>query len=286
MDAAAARPTVRIGVFMPSGAQVLDTACVDIFEMMGHGYLSLLPFLPAAVAELAPIVSIAYVGTVQPGEPIEMTAGMRVLCTHHFSDPEVQPGKLDIVLVPGPDPTLRWADDVLGWLRAHAERVDETDILSVCTGIYVCGEAGLLKGKRACGPRGLQKEIKERFEGVTLVGDELRWVQDGNFWSSGTSSLLLLPTRATRGPLHSRQTADGSGGNAGGVTNGNDLVVAYARQSSRFPGPLVDVAIRIADVGDRPQKFDVGQTAFTLGFVWVLLRAWVLGFGGRKQKRV
>lgn len=187
------RPTVRIGVFLPSGAQLLDTACIDIFEMMGAGYLSLLDLLPAAVAGLAPAVSIAYVGTVNRGEPIELTAGMQILCTHHMSDPGVQPGELDIVLVPGPDPRLRWEENVLEWLRGHAKRVGETDILSVCTGIYLCGEAGLLKGRRACGPRGLQNEIKERFEGVTLVGDELRWVRDGNFWSSGKSSVPSHP---------------------------------------------------------------------------------------------
>lgn len=101
----------------------------------------------------------------------------------------MQPGQLDIVLVPGPDPTTDWhaTDDrkqALTWLAAHAAR-PETDILSVCTGIYVCGAAGLLQGKKACGPRGLQGDLRKRFEGAQWVGDELRWVRDGNFWSCG-----------------------------------------------------------------------------------------------------
>lgn len=196
MTAAAAsdRPTVRIGVFLPSGAQLLDTACVDLFDMMSHEYLSALSALeklPQAVSDIAPHVWIAYVGTVAAGGPIQLTGGMSITCTHHLSDPEVGAGRLDVVLVPGTDPRLRWDDEVLGWLRGHADRVRDTDVLSVCTGIYICGEAGLLRGRRACGPRGLQKDIGERFEGVTLLGDELRWVGDGNLWSSGRWSCLF-----------------------------------------------------------------------------------------------
>jgi transcriptional regulator GlxA family with amidase domain len=111
---------------------------------------------------------------------------MRVACTHHLSDAAVQPGQLDIVLVPGPDPATKFEDKtVTDWLAAHATRA-ETDILCVCTGIYLCGAAGLLKeGRRACGPRGLQDDLKKLYPGVAWVGDDLRWVRDGNFWSSG-----------------------------------------------------------------------------------------------------
>jgi transcriptional regulator GlxA family with amidase domain len=152
---------------------------------MSHEYLAGLgSMLPQAIIDLAPDVPIYWISSVPQGDPIKMTAGMSVVCTHHLSDPAVQPGKLDIVLVPGPDPSLTWDQDVLSWLQQHAAN-PKTDILSVCTGIFLCGEAGLLKGKQASGPRGLQKQIKDRFEGVKLVGDDIRWVRDGNFWSSG-----------------------------------------------------------------------------------------------------
>lgn len=107
-----------------------------------------------------------------------------------MSSPEVQPGKLDIVLIPGPDPSLPVDEESKRWLAAHAA-VPTTDILSVCTGAYICGAAGILKGKKFCGPRGLQDDLKTKFgdQGVTWLGGELRWVQDGNIWSSGT-----LPT--------------------------------------------------------------------------------------------
>ena len=184
-----ARKTVRIGVFMPSEVQLLDLACIDVFGTMGYDYMSIIPFLPKHVAELAPKVEIAYIGSKAPGTLSTLTSGVKMPITHHLSNPEVAPGKLDIVLVPGPPPDGKWGEDVLEWLRAQMA-TQSTDCLSVCTGIYLFGEAGLLKGKKACGPRGLQGDILKKYPGVTLLGHELRWVQDGNFWSSGKSETL------------------------------------------------------------------------------------------------
>lgn len=53
------RHKVRIGVFIPLGAQLLDTACIDIFGCMSYEYMSLLAdTLPSAIVNLAPSVSI------------------------------------------------------------------------------------------------------------------------------------------------------------------------------------------------------------------------------------
>jgi len=226
---------VRIGVFIPTECQLLDQACIDIFGSMSHQYMSLLKGqIPQPVIDLAPSVEIHYIGSVKPGQPIPLTSNQQILATNHYSDPDVAPGKLDIVLVPGPDPnTSTFGAEQLDWLKKQSE-AEGTDILSVCTGIFICGEAGLLKGRTVCGPRGLQDEIAKRYgKDVVQRGTELRWVQDGNFWSSG------------------------------GVTNGNDLVAAYARQSRHFPKPLVEIVLNVTDVGDRSQEYDKGQSVFT-----------------------
>ncbi|KAK3397954.1 class I glutamine amidotransferase-like protein [Sordaria brevicollis] len=211
---------VRIGVFIPYEAQLLDTACIDIFGSMSKEYFAMVgdALVPPALSALAPSVDIS--------------SSMSIICTHHFSHPEVAPGKLDIVLVPGPDPKIDLYSDKapLEWLAGHANNAEKkTDILSVCSGIYLCGAAGILKGKKACGPRGLQGDLRKRFESqeVDWVGEELRWVVDGNLWSSG------------------------------GVTNGNDLVAAYTRQTSRhFPGPVAELGLMFVEVDERPQKYE------------------------------
>ncbi|KAK3394473.1 class I glutamine amidotransferase-like protein [Podospora didyma] len=203
MDGSNSRKTVRIGVFIPTEAQLLDVAVVDVLGSTSCEYFRIID-APSVIIDLAPRVTIFC--TVQPGELIPTTSNLKLECTHHLSDPEVQPGKLDIVLVPGPNPKSTWDDPVTSWLAAHAAR-SETDILSVCTGVFLCGAAGILKGKKACGPRSVQSILRSRFEGVTWPGGELRWVKDGNIWSSG------------------------------GITNGNDMVAAYIRDSPHFPGP-------------------------------------------------
>ncbi|KAL2198961.1 class I glutamine amidotransferase-like protein [Corynascus similis CBS 632.67] len=187
MTATDSRETIRIGVFIPAGCQLLDMACVDVLGTMSHEYFTVVAdMVPGPIAKLAPNVKISYISTVQPGELIPLTSSAHIACTHHLSDPTVQPGGLDVVLVPGPDPATDFGKmpEATDWLAAHAAR-PETDILSVCTGIYLCGAAGLLKGKRACGPRGLQWDLAAKFKGAEWVGEELRWVKDGNFWSCG-----------------------------------------------------------------------------------------------------
>jgi hypothetical protein len=45
---------------------------------------------------------------------------------------------------------------------------------------------------------------------------------------------------------------------------------------------VAELAIKMADVGDRPQKYSQGQTSYTLGIVWQILKAVVMGFGKQK----
>ncbi|CAJ2500985.1 Uu.00g038380.m01.CDS01 [Anthostomella pinea] len=222
------RHVVNVGVLIPTECQVLDAACVDVIGSMSHEYFSRIPQLvPQAVIDVAPSVRIHYIGGVAAGQPISMTANQHIVATDHFADAAVAPGKLDVVIVPGPDPFGdAFPADAVEWLRRQGE-VEGVDVLSVCTGIFLCGEAGLLRGRTVCGTRGFGDVIRGRgFGEKELVGNKVRWMQDGNFWSSG------------------------------GVTNGNDLVAAYCRASPKhFPRPLVEIACEMLDVGDRDREY-------------------------------
>ncbi|KPM45534.1 hypothetical protein AK830_g1023 [Neonectria ditissima] len=216
---------VRIGVFIPSGAQTLDTATVDVLGVMSKEYLGMVPIIPAHLSALAPSVSISFITTPTQGPEIPLTSNMTIKATHSYEDPAMAPGQLDIVIVPGPDPTQTAFDEGgLEWLKAQFE-TPGVDILSVCTGIYVCGAAGILEGRRASGPRGLQDDLEKKFPGVQLVGEKYRWIQDGNLWSSG------------------------------GVTNGNDLMAAYAKACGRWAQPVAEMGSMLTDVGDRGQIY-------------------------------
>ncbi|KXH37545.1 ThiJ/PfpI family protein [Colletotrichum simmondsii] len=230
---------VKIGVFMPSECQLLDMACVDVLFMMSREYLGGLPMIPKHIPNLAPSVEIYYISakacpssSSNPGSNptpeaaehlvpplLPLTAGVKIQPTHDVSSPEVQPGMLDILLVPGPDPAASWDEETLAFLRGHADEEGEggkgrrTDVLSVCTGAFLCGAAGILEGRRVCGPRGLQDVLKKRFPGASCMF-------------------------------------------TGGITNGNDLVVAYARSSERrlFPGPTVEIAYFVNSISTESRQ--------------------------------
>lgn len=213
------KPTVRIGVYVPGSTQLLDLACIDVFHMMSKEYLSVIPMLPKHIVDMAPSVQIVYITSssssssapvAKPPQPepkmVLLTSDLNIRATHDIGDAEVQPGTLDIVLVPGPDPGATWEKPVLDFLAAHA-RHETTDVLSICTGIFLCGAAGLLDGRTACGPRGLQDMVKQRHPTVKLVGEKYRWIQDGNFWSSGeflpslSPFFIPLPPGCHRAPM-------------------------------------------------------------------------------------
>ncbi|KAH7014526.1 uncharacterized protein B0I36DRAFT_299457 [Microdochium trichocladiopsis] len=254
--------TLHVGVFIPADAQVLDLSCVDIIGTMSAEYMSqVASVVPPSVRDLAPAIKFYYIGSVPVEQPIGLTSGMSITCTHHYTDPAVAAGQLDIVLVPGPDPLATDYQMDGGaaakWLAGQGA-CERTDVLCVCTGIMWCGAAGLLRGKVACGPRGLRKFIMEQEGGTgfgvkELIGEKVRWWQDGRFWSSG------------------------------GITNGNDLVAAYCRQSPHFPNPLVEIVCEMCDVGDRAQHYDKSQSRFIFTMVYNTFRAWLLGFGRSKK---
>ncbi|KAF5017750.1 hypothetical protein F66182_10298 [Fusarium sp. NRRL 66182] len=234
---------LRIGVFIPLGVQLLDLATVDVLATMSKEYLSLLS-IPAHISELAPSTKITYITSPKLFPDVDLTANLSVHATHTFEDKAVAPGQLDIVIVPGPDPASVYDEDAAKWLRDHFN-TKGVDILSVCTGVYLCGAAGILSGKNVSGPRGMQHELIKKHPDVKFVGEEYRWIQDGNIWSSG------------------------------GVTNGNDLMAAYARANTKYwPSPVSELGAMLVDVGDRSQIYGQSQHSFFLGVGWQVVKAW------------
>jgi transcriptional regulator GlxA family with amidase domain len=185
---------LRIGVFIPSGAQLLDMSPVDLLSMLDPEYLAAC-HLPSSLVSLGTPSEIEYISTPETGEHVPMTAKLFVRASKYIEDPSVQPGSFHIILVPGPDPSTIFDEKVRAFLRSHAEWRGEdgktTDILSVCTGCILLGQAGLLKGKRASGPRGLLPSLAKQFPDTTWVDDK-RWVIEGNIWTSGEALFYNL----------------------------------------------------------------------------------------------
>jgi transcriptional regulator GlxA family with amidase domain len=124
-----------------------------------------------------------------PGnEHIEMTAQAFLRISKTTEDKEVQPGLLDILLVPSPNPSTIFDAKVLDFVRAHAiwrgSDGKLVDILSVCTGCILLRQSEILKGKKASGPRAIVPKLRKDIPDTTWIDDK-RWVKDGNIWTSG-----------------------------------------------------------------------------------------------------
>lgn len=104
-------------------------------------------------------------------------AGVRALAAKVRRLPEV-------AIIAGGSPATPVPDaqaHLVGWLRRHHRRI--ATMVSICTGAFILGEAGLLDGHRATTHWRFLEELRRRFPGATVV-DEGIFVQDRRLWTS------------------------------------------------------------------------------------------------------
>jgi len=182
---------LRIGVFVPKSVQLLDLSPVDLFAMLDPFYLEACR-LPAPLVAMGIASTIHYIAASSLQSHVELTANAILKVTKTVLDEEVQPGMLDIILVPGASPSDLFEEEVYEFVRGHVawKGLDgkQVDVLSVCTGCFVLAYAGVLKGKKSSGPRALVPTLQKKFPETKWV-DDRRWVIDGNIWSSGKPQL-------------------------------------------------------------------------------------------------
>ncbi|EXJ61545.1 hypothetical protein A1O7_01973 [Cladophialophora yegresii CBS 114405] len=233
--------SLRVGVLLVPPMQLLDAAPIDVFGMLTPEYLEACG-LPAPLTKLAIPVSIHYIAASGPGTYASMTSSASLPVTDFLSSEAVQPGHLDALLIPGPDPNVVPDDEVLAFLRAHRD-ANKTDFLVICTGSFLAGYAGILDGKRVTGPREILGRLKNKFPAAKFV--ERRWERDDRVWTSG------------------------------GITNGLDLAAAYLH--AKVQKELADLVCAMAEIGDRGQDYDSGRVSNGLWWIWLIQRAFFRG---------
>jgi hypothetical protein len=208
---------LRIGVLILPPIQLLDAAPIDLFGMLTKEYLEAC-LLPAPLTALGVPVEIHYISAIPfPPSPVASSlplppetsdtketssipsthicectshAGLRLTSTIHSA--VVALGKLDLILIPGSDPTLEAPEEMGEFIRNHVDH--GAVVMSVCTGIFSLAASGVLNGKKATGPRGILTGLRTRFGEVEWV--ERRWMKDERIWTSGMwTSRLTFPKR-------------------------------------------------------------------------------------------
>jgi transcriptional regulator GlxA family with amidase domain len=89
----------------------------------------------------------------------------------------------DVVIVAGARVDAAPAEHaaVVAWLRRHQARIPR--IVSICTGAFVLGAAGILDGRRATTHWLFLDRLRARFPAARVV-DEGIYVKDGGVWTS------------------------------------------------------------------------------------------------------
>ncbi len=116
-------------------------------------------------------------------------------------------GKLpDVAIVAGAplDPMPEAQARVVQWLRRHHARIPT--IVSICTGAFVLGEAGLLDGRRATTHWLHLADLRSRFPAAHVVDDGI-FVRDAGVWTSAGVTAGIDLTLALVEEDHGRSVA-------------------------------------------------------------------------------
>ncbi len=134
-------------------------------------------------------------------DPITATGGLKIVPDYAFADAP-QP---HVIVVPA----VKRSDAMLAWLRKASPKADVT--MSVCTGTFVLGHAGLLDGKDATTHHDFFEEFEKAFPGARLHRGR-RFVENPGISSAGglTSGIDLALRVVERyfGRDVARRTAD------------------------------------------------------------------------------
>lgn len=175
-------PPLQIGVLLVGTVQLLDLSPVDLLYMATPEYLQSCS-LPQPLIDMSRPCEIHYIAQKGKNALSNTTAQMSLQITDSLTDDAVSPGKLDVVLIPGPPPkTMPPAEEYLDFVRRHYAA--ETPVLSICTGAYVVAYSGIAKDRKVTAPRLLIPEMKTKFPEAKW-DDSVRVARDGNLWTSG-----------------------------------------------------------------------------------------------------
>lgn len=149
-------PVRFVSVLFPRVTQLDLTGPVEVFSQ-----------LPDAVSDLA----------WHRIEPVATNAGFSILPTVTFDDAP----QADVLMVPGGQGAFDLLDDAVAMDFVRRQAAGARYVTSVCTGAFVLGGAGLLRGRRAT----THWASHPLLEILGAVPEHGRVVRDGNIFTGG-----------------------------------------------------------------------------------------------------
>ena len=181
----------RVWFLVAPRTGILDLA--GPWEVLGHAN----EILGRAAYELTAVGPSAPAARTRHGLVV---GGLRPLPRHAARLP-------DIVIVAGAsaqDPLPIEQAPLVPWLRRHHARIPT--LVSICTGAFVLGAAGILDGRRATTHWLFLEQLRARFPRARVV-DEGIYVKDRNVWTSAGITAGIDLTLALVEEDHGHQVA-------------------------------------------------------------------------------
>ncbi|WP_067449878.1 GlxA family transcriptional regulator [Actinomadura macra] len=112
---------------------------------------------------------------------VRASSGLPVHASHGVRD--VPPGSVDTLMIIGGTGVDRARDDtaLAGWVAAAAATARR--VTSVCSGVLLLADAGLLDGRRVTTHWGRERQLRDEYPRLTVDCDPI-YIRDGRFWTS------------------------------------------------------------------------------------------------------
>jgi putative intracellular protease/amidase/YHS domain-containing protein len=163
-----------VAIVVGKGAEVLDfCGPFEVFAnaMTHDGKVAFAPFLVA-----------------ESEKPVQVSGGMTVVPKYSFKNAPLP----KIIVIPAMHDEAASAE-MLDWIRKVSPSTDVT--MSVCNGVFILAQSGLLDGKRAAAHHSGYFRLAANYPKIELIR-EARYVEDGKFaCAGGVSSGIDLALR-------------------------------------------------------------------------------------------
>ncbi|KAK0755720.1 hypothetical protein N5P37_011729 [Trichoderma harzianum] len=171
---------IEVGVILMNGeTEILDVAPVDMLHCFSKKFIETLPeeWVSEDVKAQALDLNFHWVSEVGSAKQSRLTSAISLVPTHSF---ETCP-PLDVVLIGAHNVGYTPNDAELAFVRKAWN--DCSAFLTICAGVEVAVQAGILGGKTATAPRFMINTLRRQSQSINWV--EKRWARDGKLWTSG-----------------------------------------------------------------------------------------------------
>jgi transcriptional regulator GlxA family with amidase domain len=164
----------------------------------------------------------------------------------------------DVAVVAGApvEPPPSEQSELVDWLRRHAKRIPT--LVSICTGAFVLGAAGLLDGRRATTHWMFLDELRRRCPAARVVDDGI-YVKDRHLWTSAgvTAGIDLTLALVEEDHGHAVAMAVAKRMVLFLRRSGHQAQFSSAlRRQEREPGKLRDISTFVLEHLDEPLPVD------------------------------